>query len=407
MYDYNNVILETLKKYKNQTDTKIARSLIGQVKEFKNHYGNRIETLRKRVTEVRNNNNIKRDKKEIKTKVVIEKEFEEDKKSLEFKEDKKTLLEKYKHSVKTVSRLERLLDFKKKIESEKLQSINIGTSKTGSKIEQGCAIALFSDLHFEERIESKKINGFNEFSPEIATKRCTNYFSNLAKRIDKERRDIKIDSLVFASLGDLIHGFIHEEYMSSNYMMPMEASFRVFEILVNGLEFILKDKELKEIKFVGKVGNHSRTTFRPYTTDEALMSYEWSIYKHLENIFKKETRLNFLLDESYFSYIKVYDKICRFHHGHNIQYRGGIGGLTIPLIKYIHRANQQIQADMDFIGHFHTRFNLPNCLVNGSICGFDGYALKIGASPEVPTQQFQILDSRRGFTTNTPILTTE
>jgi hypothetical protein len=398
-------LISVIKKNKDKTDTQIAKELI-KLKEFSD-YQNRIETLRKRINSIRGDHNLGKPKQTFKptTKIEIKDEIHKDRKEIKLKEEKAISEKKYKEAVKHISQLEKLLDFKNKTESHKIQSIGIKTSKSNAD-EQATAIALFSDVHFEERIESKKINGFNDYSPEIATERCKIYFENLAKRIEKERRDVDIENLVFACLGDLIHGFIHEEYLTTNYLTPIEASTGVYEILINGLEFLLKDKAVKQLTFIGKVGNHSRITLKPYSSNEALMSYEWAVYQFLQKNFKNEKRIKFILDESYFSYLKVYDKILRFHHGHNVQYRGGIGGLTIPLIKFILRANQQIKADMDFIGHFHTKFNLPNCLVNGSICGFDSYALKIGAQPEEPVQQFQILDSKRGFTTNTPILTT-
>jgi len=43
-------------------------------------------------------------------------------------------------------------------------------------------------------------------------------------------------------------------------------------------------------------------------------------------------------------------------------------------------------------------------LINGSVCGFDTYAQRKGFAPEPPQQTFQIIDSKRGLTTNEPIL---
>lgn len=383
--------------------SEIADKLIAEYPEIKQNYNR--ETLRKKISRFIKNQNLKT---EVKEKVIdIEKTIEEDKRLISIKKDHSSLNQKYILAVDKINKLENLLDFKKVVDTETIKTINFNTKNKKSSINEGIAITLFSDIHFEERVDKKSINGLNEFTPEIAEQRCKNYFKNLRKQIEKERRDIEINDLIFASLGDMIHGLIHEEYIATNYLRPIEASFRMYEIVLNGLNYLLEDKQLKNIVFIGKIGNHSRTTLRPFSSIEAVMSNEWSIYKHLEKHFENEKRITFILDESYFTYMKVYDKILRFHHGHNIKYMGGIGGLTIPLIKYIYKSNMQKHADMDFIGHFHTRFNLPNCLVNGSIVGFNSYGIKIGASPEEPVQQFQILDATRGFTTNTPILTTE
>lgn len=718
------IILSVLKDNINIKDTQIAEKLLEEYKEIKTSY--KREQLRRKINRIRNDNNLH--PKEVilpQKKIDIEEIIHQDKENIDEKKDKKFLKKKYDVAVNQIKKLESLLDLKKSITSEKIKTIKFDLSQ--DSVNQGVAITLFSDIHFEERVDKRKVNGLNEYNPDIAEQRCINYFKNLRKRIDKERRDIDIDYLIFASLGDMIHGFIHEEYLSSNYLKPLEASFRMYGILLNGLNYLLEDKKLKKIKFIGKVGNHclrsdtevltdkgwivaqnisdkdviasfdksngnisfdeieslnkfsekggyeisgnfsnevvteghnlvvnnkfikakdfettgqknfryagnfnakgvsftddelklltwvvcdgtlvdkrkynssgfrvqfkiskqrkldelqnllermeipftfkickkeglnklqpyyiriygqyakkicvnwlnmvkefptnfatelnesqiktiiecisitdgrklkkfiewssvkknnidiiqtacilnnipckykegnygkgafknrkhiyvcsiypngilknhkvisknfkeeetfvaigskngtlitrldgkvnftgnSRTTMKCYTSDEALMSNEWSIYKHLEKHFENDNRIDFILDESYFTYMTVYGKVLRFHHGHNIRYMGGVGGLSIPLYKYIYKSNQQIKADMDFIGHYHQYTHLPMALINGSIIGFNAYGVKIGASPEEPVQQFQILDAKRGFTTNTPIITTE
>lgn len=398
------IILSAIKDNLESKDSEIADALLKEYPEIKKDF--KRETLRKKINGIRINNSLHRNPKKIPLKKIeIEEIVHKDKDNIDEKKDKKFLKQKYDVAVNHIKKLESLLDLKKTITNEKVKTIKFDSSKKENG--QGVAITLFSDIHFEERVDKKSVNGLNEYNPEIAEQRCINYFKNLRKRIDKERRDIDIDYLIFASLGDMIHGFIHEEYLSTNYLTPIQASFKMYEIVLNGLNYLLDDTKLKKIKFIGKVGNHSRTTFKPYTSTEALMSNEWSIYKHLEKYFENDDRIDFILDESYFTYMTVYDKVLRFHHGHNVKYMGGVGGLTIPLIKFIYRTNQQIKADRDFIGHFHQYINFPNCVVNGSIVGFNAYGNKIGASPEEPIQQFQILDAKRGFTTNTPILTTE
>jgi hypothetical protein len=41
--------------------------------------------------------------------------------------------------------------------------------------------------------------------------------------------------------------------------------------------------------------------------------------------------------------------------------------------------------------------------VNGSVVGYNGYAMAIKATPEPPQQAFYILDSKRGKTCKSPI----
>lgn len=84
--------------------------------------------------------------------------------------------------------------------------------------------------------------------------------------------------------------------------------------------------------------------------------------------------------------------------------------MTIPLLKYIARIDQQRRCYMHSIGHYHTRIPYSSWYRfqgNSSLIGYNAYAQSIGASPEPPTQNFQLIDSKRGATIAAPILVEE
>jgi hypothetical protein len=274
-----------------------------------------------------------------------------------------------------------------------------------SRRDYATALTLLSDIHAEHKITLESTNGINKLTPSITTRRLEVYAINLVKRIKKHQKEVKIDELIIGMLGDMIHGFIHEEYLRTNYMTPNEAMLFVIEQLERVIKHIIDNCDLKRITIVGKVGNHSRTTQKVYTDEEAVYSYEWAIYKILQKIFPK---INWVIENSYYSYLKVYDKDVRFSHGHEIKYAGGIGGIYVPLQRNRLRANQIRKAHLDCIGHYHTTDFLRNSgvLMNGSGCGADAYSIRKGFEPEPPMQQFLLIDSKRGFTVNEPILLT-
>lgn len=305
-----------------------------------------------------------------------------------------------KYLIKENYRLKNLLEIKNSLNEIKVKKIKI---KHNKKREEACLIALLSDIHFEHHITKSSTNNYNEYNIEIATKRLNNYFTNLLKIKQKNERDIKINTLLWGWLGDFIHGLIHEEYLRTNLLTPSEALIQLSEILVSGLNFILNNSKLENIIIVCKVGNHSRTTEKIYNDNESLFSYEWLLYNTLKNKFPQ---INWIIENNYISYVEINNKLIRFHHGHQIKYAGGIGGIYIPLNKYRLRIDQHIRADLNCLGHFHVSDWLRNgkTLLNGSICGYDAYALRKGFEPEKPSQQTLILDYKRGFTINTPII---
>jgi len=83
---------------------------------------------------------------------------------------------------------------------------------------------------------------------------------------------------------------------------------------------------------------------------------------------------------------------------------GGIGGVMVPLMRWLSKINDVIDADMRGIGHWHSYISLPKCLVNGSMIGYAPYALGKAFAPEEPKMQLQLQDKKLGFTVNIPIL---
>ena len=51
---------------------------------------------------------------------------------------------------------------------------------------------------------------------------------------------------------------------------------------------------------------------------------------------------------------------------------------------------------MLFIGHFHSTVNTPSAVVNGSIIGYNAFALTNGFLAERPSQQMIVYDTELG-----------
>jgi hypothetical protein len=69
--------------------------------------------------------------------------------------------------------------------------------------------------------------------------------------------------------------------------------------------------------------------------------------------------------------------------------------LFIPAFKKISQWNKAKHADIDVFQHFHQQKDGGNFICGGSLCGFDEFALSIGADFEVPQQLFFLVDHKR------------
>lgn len=290
-------------------------------------------------------------------------------------------------------------------------ALSIGESKPTNIIplypgdsRQGVSIVHWGDWHVEKVIEKMAVNGFNEFNPEIARKRAYKCADSSAKLINRDSMEFDKHETLLYLTGDFIEGYIHPESQSiTNSMTPVEASAFALELLSDCIRRIQESSTTDKITVVCRNGNHSRTTRRMESSIDHRTNYESMIYAFLAQKFKGE--IDFLLPESDIGYFSVLGKTIRDFHGWQISYGGGIGGLTVPLTKFIQRQNQNRYADFNLMGHFH-QCSMPtkDSMMTGSLCGYDTYAQTIGASKEPALQAYRLLDSKYGFTGFNPII---
>lgn len=331
----------------------------------------------------------------------LEKQIEGDRAQRRQKGEIEDLRNKYDQLLKTNEELEERLELAYHLEENfKPAKIKIDATATDS---QATVIALASDWHVGQRIDPRTVNYLNEYNPDIAEKRAGRYFTNLLKLVKKERVAVEIKNLVLWLGGDLISNTIHEELLETNYMSPFQEAEFAQNLIAGGLKMLADKGKFEKITVVCSTGNHGRSTKKVHHGTETVNSYEHFIYWQLRKQLTDPV-FDWRVADGYFTYVEIYDKLYRFHHGHNVKYGGGIGGVTIPMLKFCHRANQQRHAAHDFVGHFHQLFRHSDFTINGSLCGFDSYALSIGARPERPQQAFQLVDSRHQMTIAAPIL---
>lgn len=259
---------------------------------------------------------------------------------------------------------------------------------------EACAVLLCSDWHVEEKVDPVTINSLNEYDPIIAESRIEKLGEAFCWLIRDRRFDIR--KAVIWLGGDLMTGYIHEELVEGNAMSPTQTLLWLHERISKMIRKILRDTDLEEIVIPCSYGNHGRTTLKSRISTGAANSFEWLLYNFLAREFSTETRIKFQIATGEHLYLPVYDYTLRFQHGDAIRFGGGVGGLTIPLRKAISQWQTVRKADVDHFGHWHQYLSLPGAVVNGSLIGFNAYALHIKAAFEPPTQAFYLLDTKRG-----------
>lgn len=263
---------------------------------------------------------------------------------------------------------------------------------------ESTAVVVASDWHVEETIDPKTVNGMNSFSLAIAETRVKRLFQNIVRLTEVQRHGAKIDRLVLFLGGDLMTGYIHEELQESNQLSPTQTVLWLQDIIASGLAMLRP--HFSQIVIPCSFGNHGRTTKKPRQSTAAANSYEWMLYHMMA---RHLPEYEWHISDGYHLLLDLYGKTLRFHHGDNLKYQGGIGGLTIPVEKAIASWNKGITADLDIFGHWHQSQQNPKWVCNGSLIGFGPYSLSIKAAFEPPSQTYFLFDKRHGRTGTFPI----
>lgn len=258
------------------------------------------------------------------------------------------------------------------------------------------AIALFSDAHLEETVDANTILGLNEYDIEIAEERVKLYFSNLATCLERD----EVKTLYFSVLGDIISGYIHESLQQENGMTPPEATLFGQSLIVSGLRFLREQLPEVKIIFIGICGNHSRTTKKVQNSNGFKLSYEWIMYQNIKQICEMlNLSIDFLIPESELALVQTPDnKRYVFCHGFQVQSKGTgtVAGIYPALNRLAMKWQKVFKQDKIFLGHYHTNVSIPSATVNGSIIGYNAFALSNGMQYEEPAQQYEVYDSKIG-----------
>ena len=270
---------------------------------------------------------------------------------------------------------------------------------TPSGESESAMVVVASDWHLEETVKPEQVSNKNEYNLDVFAQRNQNFLHGVMAWYKINAGATTIRTVVLALLGDFITGSIHDDLAEGNSLAPAEAIHKAFSVIVSDLKFLLANTP-RNVQFVLPChsGNHGRMTKEQRIATEAGNSLEYFMYLMLQDYFASEKRVKFIVQPGYHSYVRFFEGAyeVRFHHGHQINYAGGVGGITIPVNKAIAQWNKARPVNLDVFGHFHTRFDGGNFICNGAMIGYNAYAVSIKASYEKPSQSCFLINKEYG-----------
>jgi predicted phosphodiesterase len=260
---------------------------------------------------------------------------------------------------------------------------------------------VLSDLHLDEVVDPYEMDGLNAYNRVIAEARLDRVINGTVEVCRTYTAGLTFDGIVVALGGDIITGNIHEELADTNEA-PVPATIVYWVPLLASALTRLADEFGKV--FVPCVdGNHDRTGKRIRYKQRAENSFAWIIYHFLAELLRNDDRITFSISKAPEQVFPVYGTRFLLTHGDDPKGGGGIGGVLVPIKRWLAKKAKVRQFDIAVIGHWHQLTYAPGLFINGSLKGYDEYARGHAFEFERPQQLLFFVTPENGVTMRTSI----
>ena len=341
-------------------------------------------------------------------------EFVEQRDSLKFKEHAdlqraaRAAKAEAREATEKMQSLEKRLGFYEKMDSIPLVVPEWLTPKGPTKKHHGTPCVAISDWHSGEWVEPNQVGGINAYNRAICDARLQRAFEGTITVARDYLKGVEYDGVQVFLPGDNVSGNLHEELIASNEGTVFENVMSMAEGFIAGLTLLAK--EFGRVNVACVVGNHGRRTMKPVYKNRAQDSFDWLIYRIVEQRLSADKRITLNVSPAIDASVTLYSTRFLLFHGDEMRGGGGISAELAPLLLGIHRKTRQKQAegaafDCAVLGHFHSLLFLPSksIIVTGCGIGPSEYGYGKGYTPEAPQCALFLVTPEKGISAFAPV----
>lgn len=249
--------------------------------------------------------------------------------------------------------------------------------------------AIWSDFHAGEVVRPEQVQFVNQFDMAIMARRFQTLLDSTVLMFKNHLSARQYPGFVLLLGGDMVTGDIHQELSETNedYVMPIVLD--VHRMLRQGITRLAD--VFGRVHVVCVFGNHGRTNPKPQHKDAAFKNFDWMLYCFLAEWFRNDPRITFKIPDDDEVLFTVAGHRYRLTHGN--QFRGGQGfiGAMAPIMRGEHKKRIAAQSyglphDTLVLAHWHQCRWWQRVVVNGSLKGYDEYAMDGNFEFELPKQ---------------------
>lgn len=274
------------------------------------------------------------------------------------------------------------------------------------------AVLLFSDTHIGQVVDPLQTLEFGNYNFDVFLARLK-YLEESVISIIENHMTVKIDELVIAMLGDMLHGNLQHSVEAGQHVTLFSQYYAGGHAIAQFLRNLAPHVPKIRIKTV--VGNHTRWgTQRKMPTDNRFSNLDMFLYALVQALVKDIDNIAWSLDMQPFCLFDVKGFCFKAFHGDHL--RGGDKALGIPnhafgrevsTTSQLFNKHGRIAPHYYIGGHLHRGIQLPHAMgeiiINGGFAGLDGYALTENFNPVDPMQRLLFMHPKYGRTAEYPL----
>ena len=274
-----------------------------------------------------------------------------------------------------------------------------------AKLVHGVPTLMLSDLHFGETVFANQVNGVNQYNTTIAKRRLARVVAGSIRLLRHTLAPGDFGGMVVNLGGDMVEGIIHDELRDTVDETVVQAVITLHDELVPALK-LLAD-EFQRIHLPCVVGNHGRLDRKPRMKNGPALNFDYLLYQFLARTLQADPkyrgRITFQIPDGFDASYRVFGTRYMLTHGDSFKGGSGITGPLLPWMRGDAKTRKQYGAigmpyDVLVMGHWHQLRYLGQIIVNGSLVGFNEYALKNRFDYEPPMQALWLTHPVRGLT---------
>jgi len=312
----------------------------------------------------------------------------------------------YAHALKRISELEQQIDVLAGFDDVAPDPLVVPAKKlrNGKIGKAGALCVAISDWHAAEEIKSRNVGGLNKFNLDICRARVARLTESIIKLWEHNREHAHLTTLMVALLGDLANGELREESVATNLLGPIDEIYFA-QALILGMIDKLVDAVGPKVQLLVPViyGNHGRLTEKLQYKRIKETSVEYILALNLNAQYKDTPNVDVRVSDGNQQIVDLFGHKVRLHHGNAATYNRGTGGIYPSVKTLIRTWNSAQPCAFDMFGHFHGYTAPVEFLCNGSLCGYNEYAIARGFQYGPACQGATIVDAIHGRRGSWPI----